>query len=110
MNRCSRPWSGTLEEKQAIILSCSSSLLLYLLTFQVHDVTVPVKGGEIPARIYIPRVASGEEAVEDRGVMIWLHGRYAIVLVCLQRTAVARLGGMSDDRTQKVTRCYTRGW
>lgn len=43
---------------------------------QVHDVRLAVRGGEIPLRVYVPRITGGS-AHAFKGVLLWLHGALA---------------------------------
>lgn len=40
----------------------------------MHDVTLPVKGGEVPLRIYVPHSGTAGRSRAYKGVLLWLHG------------------------------------
>ncbi|CAM9152002.1 unnamed protein product, partial [Ascophyllum nodosum] len=66
---------GDLEEKRSKIeqLVASGPRVLQSDMAEVHDVELPVEGGQIPLRIYIPHTAGEKSRHAFKAVLLWIH-------------------------------------
>lgn len=45
----------------------------------MHDVTLPVRGGEVPLRIYVPHSSAAGRSQAHKGVLVWIHGESSLL-------------------------------